>query len=255
MGSSLSSTKSTKRVQLAAPEKDEEELGPTDVALEIQEGTLVEEQDHSWPGSAPLHRPRAKLAPSKSSLKTSTMSSSLKSGASKSRFHTDSTKGGSLRFSLAPPQPGTVVHEDSMNSDHSTLSASFRSFRSIPSRLSQFGTSQSLRWSVTTVQSDEFWAYCKRRFLTTAMVLAYFMYPDMSENIANIFSCYPVKIGTYSNGTTSSVSSRSLWEGEQLSGLKEPCDTFVGHSASHHVGLNSRNENILSVMVSLHNRG
>ena len=49
MGSSLSSTKSTKRVQLAAPEKDEEELGPTDVALEIQEGTLVEEQDHRWP--------------------------------------------------------------------------------------------------------------------------------------------------------------------------------------------------------------
>lgn len=207
MGSSLSSSKSTKRVQLAAPEKDPE-LQPTDVALEIQERALGEEEDHSWPGPAPLHRPRAKLVPSKSSMKASTVSGSIKSAASKSRFHSDSTRGGSLRFSLAPERHGGgVMHENSMGSDHSTLSASFKSFRSIPSRLSQFGTSQSLRWSVTTVQSDEFWAYSKRRFLTTAMVLAYFMYPDMSENIANIFSCYPVEIGTYSNGTTGYVSS------------------------------------------------
>ena len=228
MGSSLSSTTSTKRVQLAAPEKDEDKLEPTDVALEIQEGTPGEEEDHSWPGSAPLHRPRAKLAPSKSSLKTSNMSSSIKSGASKSRFHSDSTKGGSLRFSLAPQQHGGgVTHEDSMNSDHSTLSASFKSFRSIPSRLSQFGTSQSLRWSVTTVQSDEFWAYCKRRFLTTAMVLAYFMYPDMSENIANIFSCYPVKIGTYSNGTTGSVSDGIMCKCRLLPCVENQSNTFL----------------------------
>jgi len=31
------------------------------------------------------------------------------------------------------------------------------------------------------------------------------MYPDLSENIANIFSCYPVQFGTYSDGYTGSV--------------------------------------------------
>ena len=173
-----------------------------------------EEDDHSWPGARPMHRPRAKLVPSKSSMKSaSPAGASIKSAASKSRFHSHSSREG-LRFSLTPNHhspaaaaaAGGMLHEDSMGSDHSTLSASFKSFRSIPSRLSQFGTSYSLRWSVTAVQSDEFWAYCKRRFLTTAMVLAYFLYPDMSENIANIFSCYPVEIGTYSDASTGSVS-------------------------------------------------
>ena len=55
-------------------------------------------------------------------------------------------------------------------------------------------------------QSVEFWSYCKRRFITTAVVLAYFMYPDLSENIANIFSCYPVQFGTYADGYTGTVS-------------------------------------------------
>lgn len=187
------SVKGPKRVMLAAPGDD---LGPVQVSLEIQEAAT--DGADAWP--YPRDRPQGgRLMPSKSSLK-SAGSSKRRSGLSSARFS-------SLRFSLEPQHHVIAVSsQDSMSSDHSTLSASFKSFRSIPSRLSQFGSQHSLRWTLATDQSVEFWAYCKRRFITTAVVLAYFMYPDLSENIANIFSCYPVQFGTYSDGYTGSVS-------------------------------------------------
>lgn len=194
MSPSSGKAKSIKRVMLTAPE---DELEPAQVSLEIQEGTAEGGSSQAWPYRG--DRPQgSRLMPSKSSLK-SAGSSKMKSGASSARFS-------SLRFSLEPQHHViAVTPQDSMSSDHSTLSASFKSFRSIPSRLSQFGSQQSLRWTLATDQSVEFWAYCKRRFITTAVVLAYFMYPDLSENIANIFSCYPVQFGTYSDGYTGSV--------------------------------------------------
>ncbi len=187
------SVKSPKRVMLATPNDD---LEPAQVSLEIQEAAT----DGADAGPYPRDRPQGgRLMPSKSSLK-SAGSSKRRSGLSSARFS-------SLRFSLEPQHHVIAVSsQDSMSSDHSTLSASFKSFRSIPSRLSQFGSQHSLRWMLATDQSIEFWAYCKRRFITTAVVLAYFMYPDLSENIANIFSCYPVQFGTYSDGYTGSVS-------------------------------------------------
>ena len=194
MSPSSGKAKSIKRVMLTAPE---DELEPAQVSLEIQEGTAEGGSSQAWPYRG--DRPQgSRLMPSKSSLK-SAGSSKMKSGPSSARFP-------SLRFSLEPQHHViAVTPQDSMSSDHSTLSASFKSFRSIPSRLSQFGSQQSLRWTLATDQSVEFWAYCKRRFITTAVVLAYFMYPDLSENIANIFSCYPVQFGTYSDGYTGSV--------------------------------------------------
>lgn len=187
------SVKGPKRVMLATPNDD---LEPAQVSLEIQEAAT--DGADAWP--YPRDRPQgSRLMPSKSSLK-SAGSSKRRSGLSSARFS-------SLRFSLEPQHHIIAVSsQGSMSSDHSTLSASFKSFRSIPSRLSQFGSQQSLRWTLATDQSIEFWAYCKRRFITTAVVLAYFMYPDLSENIANIFSCYPVQFGTYSDGYTGSVS-------------------------------------------------
>jgi len=186
------SVKGLKRVMLAAPNID---LEPAQVSLEIQEAAT--DGADAWP--YPRDRPYGgRLMPSKSSLKSAD-SSKRRSGLSSARFS-------SLRFSLEPQHLVIAVSsQDSMSSDHSTLSASFKSFRSIPSRLSQFGSQHSLRWTLATDQSIEFWAYCKRRFITTAVVLAYFMYPDLSENIANIFSCYPVQFGTYSAGYTGSV--------------------------------------------------
>ncbi|KAL0048014.1 hypothetical protein WJX82_005700 [Trebouxia sp. C0006] len=185
------SVKGPKRVMLATPNDD---LEPAQVSLEIQEAAT--DGADAWP--YPRDRPQgSRLMPSKSSLK-SAGSSKRRSGLSSARFS-------SLRFSLEPQHHIIAVSsQGSMSSDHSTLSASFKSFRSIPSRLSQFGSQQSLRWTLATDQSIEFWAYCKRRFITTAVVLAYFMYPDLSENIANIFSCYPVQFGTYSDGYTGS---------------------------------------------------
>lgn len=188
-------SKGQKRVMLAAPS---DSLAPAMVSLEIQEAVTAGSDEQVWPH--PHDRAQgSKLMPSKSSLK-SAGSSKRRSGLSSARFP-------SLRFSLEPHHHVIAVEsQDSMSSDHSTLSASFKSFRTIPSRLSQFGSQHSLRWTLATDQSVEFWAYCKRRFITTAVVLAYFMYPDLSENIANIFSCYPVQFGTYSDGYTGSVS-------------------------------------------------
>lgn len=194
-------SKSLKRVLVTAPEDDD--VSPAHVSLEIQQAAPQEEENQAWP--VPRDRPlgSSKLMPSKSSLK-SPASARKKSGLGSARFS-------SLRFSLEPQHHTiAVTPQDSMGSDHSTLSASFKSFRSIPSRLSQFGSQHSLRWTLATTQSVEFWTYCKRRFITTAVVLAYFMYPDLSENIANIFSCYPIQFGTYTNGYTGSVSSESF---------------------------------------------
>ena len=188
-------SKSLRRVLVTAPD-DDVDTSAAHVSLEIQQPAPQDEGDQAWPmpGEQPSRSNR--LVPTKSSLKQAA-SSKGKPGMASARFS-------SLRFSLEP-QHHVVTPQDSMGSDHSTLSASFKSFRTIPSRLSQFGSQHSLRWTLAADQSVEFWSYCKRRFITTAVVLAYFMYPDMSENIANIFSCYPVQFGTYSNGYTSSV--------------------------------------------------
>ena len=195
---STSSSKSTKRVMLAAPH---DSLEPELVSLEIQEAAAHDEEDQAWPPGSQQAR-SSRLMPSKSSLKT---------GGSRGRSRLSSTRFSSLRFSLEPQHHViAVTPQESMSSDHSTISASFKSFRSIPSRLSQFGSQHSLRWTLAMDQSIEFWSYCKRRFITTAVVLAYFMYPDLSENIANIFSCYPVQFGTYSDGYTGSVCSLTL---------------------------------------------
>lgn len=190
-------SKSLRRVLVTAPDDDDEDVSVAQISLEIQHAAPREADDQAWPMSERL--PKAnRLVPTKSSLK-SPASGRKKLGVSSTRFS-------SLRFSTEPQHHViAVTPQDSMGSDHSTLSASFKSFRSIPSRLSQFGSQHSLRWTLAADQSVEFWSYCKRRFITTAVVLAYFMYPDMSENIANIFSCYPIQFGTYSNGYTSSV--------------------------------------------------
>ncbi len=195
MAPSSGKSKSLKHVMMTAPDDD---IQPARVSLEIQEAASDSGDEHAWPHSS--DRPHgSRLMPSKSSLK-SAGSSKRKSGIGSARFS-------SLRFSLEPQHHViAVTAQDSMSSDHSTLSASFKSFRSIPSRLSQFGSQHSLRCTLASDQSVEFWAYCKRRFITTGVVLAYFMYPDLSENIANIFSCYPVQFGTYSDGYTGSVS-------------------------------------------------
>lgn len=192
-------SKSLRRVLVTAPDDEEEDTAVGHASLEIQQAAPQGEEDHqAWPAPGEQPPRRNRLMPTKSSLK-SVASGKKKPGISSARFS-------SLRFSLEPQRHAlAVTPQDSMGSDHSTLSASFKSFRTIPSRLSQFGSQHSLRWTLATDQSVEFWAYCKRRFITTAVVLAYFMYPDMSENIANIFSCYPVQFGTYSNGYTSSV--------------------------------------------------
>lgn len=190
-------SKSLRRVLVTAPDDDDEDVSTAQVSLEIQQAAPKEADDQAWPVSE--RPPKAnRLVPTKSSLK-SPASGKKKLGVSTTRFS-------SLRFSAEPQHHViAVTPQDSMGSDHSTLSASFKSFRSIPSRLSQFGSQHSLRWTLAADQSVEFWSYCKRRFITTAVVLAYFMYPDMSENIANIFSCYPIQFGTYYNGYTSSV--------------------------------------------------
>lgn len=191
-------SKSLRRVLVTAPDDDDDEdVSTTQVSLEIQHAAPREADDQAWPSSE--RPPKAnRLVPTKSSLR-SPASGKKKLGVSSTRFS-------SLRFSPEPQHHViAVTPQDSMGSDHSTLSASFKSFRSIPSRLSQFGSQHSLRWTLAADQSVEFWSYCKRRFITTAVVLAYFMYPDMSENIANIFSCYPIQFGTYYNGYTSSV--------------------------------------------------
>ena len=190
-------SKSLRRVLVTAPNDDDEDVSTAQVSLEIQQAAAREADDQAWPQT---ERPSKanRLVPTKSSLK-SPASGKKKLGVSGTRFS-------SLRFHPEPQHHAiAVTPQDSMGSDHSTLSASFKSFRSIPSRLSQFGSQHSLRWTLAADQSVEFWSYCKRRFITTAVVLAYFMYPDMSENIANIFSCYPIQFGTYSNGYTSSV--------------------------------------------------
>ena len=189
--------KSLRRVLVTAPDDDDLGISVAQVSLEIQQAAPREADDQAWPMSDQPPKVN-RLVPTKSSLK-SPASGKKKLGVSSTRFS-------SLRFSTEPQhQVIAVTPQDSMGSDHSTLSASFKSFRSIPSRLSQFGSQHSLRWTLAADQSVEFWSYCKRRFITTAVVLAYFMYPDMSENIANIFSCYPIQFGTYSNGYTSSV--------------------------------------------------
>lgn len=192
-------SKSLRRVLVTAPNDDQEDVSVAHVSLEIQQAAPIEAEGQAWPlprDSPP--REASKLVPTKSSLK-SPASGRKKTGVSSTRFS-------SLRFNPEPQHHIlAVTPQDSMGSDHSTLSASFKSFRSIPSRLSQFGSQHSLRWTLAADQSVEFWSYCKRRFITTAVVLAYFMYPDMSENIANIFSCYPIQFGTYSDGYTSSV--------------------------------------------------
>ena len=191
-------SKSLKRVLVTAPE--DHDASPAQISLEIQEALPQEQEDQTWPMARDQPPRTSRLMPTKSSLK-SPASAKKKAGISSAEFS-------SLRFSMEPQHHTiAVTPQDSMGSDHSTLSASFKSFRSIPSRLSQFGSQHSLRWSLATGQSVEFWTYCKRRFITTAVVLAYFMYPDLSENIANIFSCYPIQFGTYSNGYTGSVSS------------------------------------------------
>ena len=191
-------SKSLRRVLVTAPDDDVDDISVAQVSLEIQEAAPQEEEDHGSP-IPPERLPGSnRLVPTKSSLK-SPVSGKKKPAVSSTRFS-------SLRFSLEPQHHAiAVTPQDSMGSDHSTLSASFKSFRTIPSRLSQFGSQHSLRWTLAADQSVEFWTYCKRRFITTAVVLAYFMYPDMSENIANIFSCYPIQFGTYSAGYTSSV--------------------------------------------------
>lgn len=190
-------SKSLRRVLVTAPD-DDEDTSPAHVRLEIQQPAPQDEEDQAWPLPSEQAPRSNRLVPTKSSLKQAA-SGKQKPGVSSARFS-------SLRFSLEPQHHASAVTpQDSMGSDHSTLSASFKSFRTIPSRLSQFGSQHSLRWTLAAGQSVEFWSYCKRRFITTAVVLAYFMYPDMSENIANIFSCYPIQFGTYSNGFTSSV--------------------------------------------------
>lgn len=193
-GSPSGRSKSLRRVLVTAPDED---VSPAQVSLEIQQAASREADDQAWPVSE--RTPKAnRLVPTKSSLKSP--------ASAKKKLAVSNTRFSSLRFSPEPQHHViAVTPQDSMGSDHSTLSASFKSFRSIPSRLSQFGSQHSLRWTLAADQSVEFWSYCKRRFITTAVVLAYFMYPDMSENIANIFSCYPIQFGTYSNGYTSSV--------------------------------------------------
>lgn len=196
-------SKSLRRVLVTAPNDDHEDISVAHVSLEIQQAAPTDSEVQAWP--LPQEGPPrggSKLVPTKSSLK-SPASGKKKLGVSNTRFS-------SLRFNPEPQQHVlAVTPQDSMGSDHSTLSASFKSFRSIPSRLSQFGSQHSLRWTLAADQSVEFWSYCKRRFITTAVVLAYFMYPDMSENIANIFSCYPIQFGTYASGYTSSVRHRT----------------------------------------------
>lgn len=192
-------SKSLRRVLVTAPDDDDEDTSVAHISLEIQQpAPQDEEEDQAWPQPGEQALRSNRLVPTKSSLKQAA-SGKQKPAVSSARFS-------SLRFSLEPQHHAlAVTPQDSMGSDHSTLSASFKSFRTIPSRLSQFGSQHSLRWTLAADQSVEFWAYCRRRLITTAVVLAYFMYPDMSENIANIFSCYPIQFGTYSNGYTSSV--------------------------------------------------
>ena len=193
-GSPSGRSKSLRRVLVTAPDED---VSPAQVSLEIQQAASREADDQAWPVSE--RTPKAnRLVPTKSSLKSP--------ASAKKKLAVSNTRFSSLRFSPEPQHHViAVTPQDSMGSDHSTLSASFKSFRSIPSRLSQFGSQHSLRWTLAADQSVEFWSYCKRRFITTAVVLAYFMYPDMSENICQHLLMLPNPVGTYSNGYTSSV--------------------------------------------------
>ena len=60
-------------------------------------------------------------------------------------------------------------------------------------------------WTLRWLQVVEYWAYCRRRLITSMVVVLFFFYPDLSENVANVFACYPMEFGTYSNGNNGQV--------------------------------------------------
>eukprot|EP00891_Asterochloris_glomerata_P003833 jgi/Astpho2/3833/Aster-x1177 len=73
---------------------------------------------------------------------------------------------------------------------------------SVRGSLRHLATSSTMKWSSTLGRHKvvEYWAYCRRRLITSMVVVLFFFYPDLSENVANVFACYPMQFGTYSNG-------------------------------------------------------